>query len=1006
MLRKAAVLVKRRPNASTEREFGSGKNMISRAKPEKTTKSPISRTSQFSGPMNPVSLSLVFLLSLIPASAQAAFTIDTAKKLKEGEEALAYSKTLAASGGTKPYFWSVASGSLPDGLVLGGGRIFGIPLRAGTAEFTIQVSDSRILGGRRTARKRFSLQIVPLTSPPRIQTFSLPNGERLSRYSENLSASGGRGELLWTALPSTLPPGILLSPRGSLTGIPLTVGSYEVQLVVTEVSGLLRTDATTLPLEIDEFSIGDEGSITARPVAATNRIPTELVIVATSRGELPGEVSIDWGDNTQEPGLVECTNPFDLTSTRSAAEWTEFVASIPATPIECRIWGAHRYELLDDLLSPAVFELTVESENFGSSSATAVVSEIGDYVVASLGDSVASGEGNPVVKNRSVPFAELAPDVVKNLARSLGNVAFWNSPEIGLCEENPEKCAANESHKLTLDGDDWLVEFPGHRSTDSGPSIAARKLQEKWPSRTVSFIQLATSGHKIQDVAGDQLDELIGFLPEGQFVDAILLSGGANNVAGGFGTIVKTCLVAADCSRDASFKNEIRTSLVRLGSGEDKSYGDFDSQLNTKLTGRVGGVYLSEYFDPTGDEKGDFPTGLGNQLCTPEVAIADEWRFLHAEVVCGLNRAVLNAANEFDYVYVGRPAEDCEDSENPNGKECRTLTSFENQRCKNGEGGIADRFRTHGYCVGDLLDPRDNGSRYVVGAEESIVKQGDVKGTLHPNKQGHLVYADLIVESILANENIETALVASVLPTARSVQVGATVTAFATIINPGNDTARRCAFSPTSHLEMFSFQATDAATNRVVGEKNEPVDIPGENGAQSFVFEIQAPLIASESTEVAIRFDCTNRRPATPMSGINTLLVSSADSPVADIITLAATASGDGTSRVTSGVGAFSIAAINIGVGEDLTVRARTEGGNEILAHSLCETNSETAMCLEPPRSELTTRIERDEVRTYSVFLDSNDTIPFDPAINRVFVEFLNSDGQIRGSTSVAVTTE
>ncbi|HTO02417.1 MAG TPA: DUF4082 domain-containing protein, partial [Opitutus sp.] len=55
-----------------------------------------------------------------------------------------YSTTLASSGGTPPLTWSIASGSLPVGLMLnaGSGAITGIPTATGTFAFTVRVADS------------------------------------------------------------------------------------------------------------------------------------------------------------------------------------------------------------------------------------------------------------------------------------------------------------------------------------------------------------------------------------------------------------------------------------------------------------------------------------------------------------------------------------------------------------------------------------------------------------------------------------------------------------------------------------------------------------------------------------------------------------------------------------------------------------------------------------------------------------------------------------------------
>jgi hypothetical protein len=67
----------------------------------------------------------------------------TTTTLPSGTVHVAYSAAVAAVGGTAPYTWSLASGSLPPGLSISpSGTITGTPTMAGTFTFTIKATDS------------------------------------------------------------------------------------------------------------------------------------------------------------------------------------------------------------------------------------------------------------------------------------------------------------------------------------------------------------------------------------------------------------------------------------------------------------------------------------------------------------------------------------------------------------------------------------------------------------------------------------------------------------------------------------------------------------------------------------------------------------------------------------------------------------------------------------------------------------------------------------------------
>jgi hypothetical protein len=253
-----------------------------------------------------------------------------------------------------------------------------------------------------------------------------------------------------------------------------------------------------------------------------------------------------------------------------------------------------------------------------------------------------------------------------------------------------------------------------------------------------------------------------------------------------------------------------------------------------------------------------------------------------------------------------------------------------------------------------------------------------------------------------------TALFASVLPSSRSVQVGKPATAFATIINAGTSVATGCAIVPVTMIPAnFVYQTTNPRTNALTGSPNTPVDIPGNNGFATFViaFTPTAPL---NPTNVVLGFTSTNTDPAATISGVNTLLLSASATPVPDIVALAATASNDGILHIagTTGSNAFAVATVNVGASGQITATANTGAATLPLAISICQTNASTGQCLGTPGSSVTTTIGANATPTFGIFATASGVVPFLPATNRIFVQFSDATGVVRGSTSVAVETQ
>ncbi len=197
----------------------------------------------------------------------------TTTSLANGQVGVAYSRTLAAAGGSTPYTWSLASGSLPTGLSLGAstGAITGTPTAAGTSSFTVRVTDS----ASRTDTQALSITIDAATL--NITTTSLASGQVSVNYSQGLGATGGSTPYTWSLASGSLPTGLSLNAStGAITGTPTTAGTYNFTVRVTDSASRTDTQALSITINASTLSIttsslpnGRTGTAYSQTLAAT-----------------------------------------------------------------------------------------------------------------------------------------------------------------------------------------------------------------------------------------------------------------------------------------------------------------------------------------------------------------------------------------------------------------------------------------------------------------------------------------------------------------------------------------------------------------------------------------------------------------------------------------------------------------------------------------------------------------------------------------------------------------
>ena len=169
----------------------------------------------------------------------------TTSSLSSGQVGASYETSLAASGGTAPYSWSMNSGSLPTGLALAAssGEISGSPTQSGNFSFTVQVNDSS--AQPQTATKGLSLSVAAATSNLQITTSSLSSGQVGASYGTSLAASGGTAPYSWSLSSGGLPPGLSLdASSGAISGTPTASGSFSFTAKVTDSTSPTKQTAT------------------------------------------------------------------------------------------------------------------------------------------------------------------------------------------------------------------------------------------------------------------------------------------------------------------------------------------------------------------------------------------------------------------------------------------------------------------------------------------------------------------------------------------------------------------------------------------------------------------------------------------------------------------------------------------------------------------------------------------------------------------------------------------
>jgi len=290
---------------------------------------------------------------VINAPACPTITLLPAPPLPQGTVAVAYNRTITASGGTGSYTFRVTAGALPTGLLplTSGGLISGTPTTAGTFTFTVTATDANGCTGLQAYTIVINAPACPTIT---LSPGALPNGAVGTAYNQTVSASGGTGPYTFRVTAGALPTGLSpLTSGGLISGTPTTAGTFTFTVTATDANGCTGLQAytivinaapcPTITLSPGSLPNGAVGTAYNQTVSASGG--TGPYTFSVTAGSLPAGLSLTSGGLISgTPAAVGSTN-FTIAATDASGctgtkAYAVTIAPAPAAAIPTlSVWG-------------------------------------------------------------------------------------------------------------------------------------------------------------------------------------------------------------------------------------------------------------------------------------------------------------------------------------------------------------------------------------------------------------------------------------------------------------------------------------------------------------------------------------------------------------------------------------------------------------------------------------------------------------------------------------------
>lgn len=263
-----------------------------------------------------MALSVAVLLP-VEAMAQPALTLSP-ETLPNASTQVYYSQFFSASGGVAPYTYRISAGALPPGIFVFSNFMSGVPSVAGTYSFSITATD-RTSPVPLTVTRDYAL-VVEQT--PFVIDEAVPTVATAGRnYSYSITARGGIKPYAFRLESGALPPGLTLGSDGSVSGIPMAAGTFDITVVVTDsTSGTPSTaiGSFRFVVELPVMSVSPErpshaavGSPYAMSLGAVGG--KEPYLYALTSGVLPAGLQLQ--SNGTITGVPEVVGSYEITIT-------------------------------------------------------------------------------------------------------------------------------------------------------------------------------------------------------------------------------------------------------------------------------------------------------------------------------------------------------------------------------------------------------------------------------------------------------------------------------------------------------------------------------------------------------------------------------------------------------------------------------------------------------------------------------------------------------------------